>query len=84
MAPSELSGSGGGTDKVKANAISKAKGAKATIYVGGKKVGSGRANSSGDFTFKVKDKNGNKTTSYKVVVVGSAPPSATRRSRSSK
>ena len=57
-------------DKITANAISKASGAKATLYkvVKGKnkKVASGKLNAKGDRAFKVKDKNGKKKTKYVV------------------
>ncbi|MBZ5740075.1 beta strand repeat-containing protein [Nocardioides mangrovi] len=64
----KVSGSGGKTDKVKANAVSAAAGAKATLWVKGKKVASKTLNASGDTTFKVKDKNGKKLTKYTVKI----------------
>ncbi len=67
-----VSGSGGKTDKVKADAIGKAAGAKATLWVGGVKKKTGTLNSSGNFTFSIKDKNGNKTTKYVVKIAGTS------------
>ena len=64
-----VSGRGGKIDRVKANAIDEAAGAKATLWVGGKKVKSGVLNDAGNLTFRVKDKNGNKKTKY-VVKIG--------------
>lgn len=63
-----VSGKGAKTDRVKANAISDAAGATATLWVNGKKVKSATLNASGDFTFRVKDKNGNKATKYTVKI----------------
>ncbi|ABL80667.1 MULTISPECIES: hypothetical protein [unclassified Nocardioides] len=62
-------GRGGKVDRVKANAISDAAGARATVWVHGKRVGKGVLNSDGNITFRVKDKNGNKKTRY-VVKIG--------------
>lgn len=66
----KVTGKGGATDRIKANAINKAAGAKATLWVKGKKVKSGKLNSAGNITFKVKDKNGNKATKYVVKISG--------------
>lgn len=65
-----VTGKGGGKDRIKADAISDAAGAKATLWVKGKKVKSGTLNSAGNFVFKVKDKNGNKSTRYVVKISG--------------
>lgn len=61
-------GRGAKTDVVKANAIADAAGARATLWVNGRKVSAGRLNAEGDFTFRVKDRNGNKGTKYVVKV----------------
>lgn len=63
-----VSGKGGKTDKVTANAIGKAAGAKATLWVGGVKKKTGTLNASGNFTFSIKDKNGKKATKYVVKI----------------
>ncbi|GAA4380208.1 hypothetical protein [Nocardioides caricicola] len=63
-----VSGKGGKTDKVKANAIADAAGAKATLWVGGVKKKTGTLNESGNFTFSIKDKNGKKATKYVVKI----------------
>lgn len=64
-----VTGKGARVDRVKAKAIDEAAGAKATLWVKGKKVKAGVLNSNGDITFRVKDKNGKKATRY-VVKIG--------------
>lgn len=60
--------SSNGKDVITANAINKAAGAKATLWVNGDKKKSGTLDSTGNFTFSIKDKNGSKKTKYVVKI----------------
>ncbi|HEY0948800.1 hypothetical protein [Nocardioides sp.] len=64
-----VTGKGAKVDRIKANAISKAAGAKATLWKNGKKVKAGVLNDNGNLVFRIKDRNGNKVTKY-VVKIG--------------
>lgn len=69
-------------DKLKVTANDNASGLVAKVFVNGKKVASHKLNSSGDFTFTIKDKNGGKATKYVVKVAGTsltAPDKASKK-----
>ncbi|GAB2445649.1 hypothetical protein GCM10027062_28070 [Nocardioides hungaricus] len=77
----KVTGKGKGKDRVKADAISAAAGAKATLWVGGKKVASRTLNGSGNAIFTVKDKNGNKPTKYTVKITSTSKTTADQASK---
>lgn len=62
----------GQKDVIKVNANENGAGLTAILFKNGKQVKSHALDGSGDWTFKVNDKNGNKKTTYKVLVKGTA------------
>jgi hypothetical protein len=81
----KLSGkSKGQKDQIKVNANNKAAGKTAVLYKGNKKVAAKALNGSGDFTFSVKDTNGNKKTKYTVKIAPSDTTNGAKKSISIK
>jgi len=63
-----VTGKGGKKDRIKANADDIAAGATAVLQRNGRKIDSATLKANGNFTFKVKDRNGKKNTRYVVKV----------------
>ncbi|WP_395656863.1 hypothetical protein [Nocardioides sp.] len=73
-------GQDGKKDVIKAMADDVAAGKQALLFRNGQQIKAHALDSSGDFTFKVKDKNGNKTTKYTVKVLPSDSTNAAKKS----
>ena len=72
---------GGKADKLKVKADDNAAGLVAKVFVKGKKVAKHALNGSGDYTFTIKDKNGNKATKYVVKVAATETTLADQASK---
>lgn len=72
---------GAKADKLKVTADDIAGGLIAKVFVNGDRVAKHALNSTGDFTFKIKDKNGNKATKYVVKVAETEVTNAAKASK---
>lgn len=70
----------GNKDKIKVNANDNGAGLVAKVFRNGKKIASHALNASGDYTFSVTDKNGNKKTKYTVKIAATAGTKAASKS----